>query len=150
MFLGDAIDTASLCANPNMTWDMIQNILSRNEQNKRQGVRDTRGAQAKHWFDWWYTSQNPNITWDIVQVHLDKPWVWVFLSQNANMTWEIIEKHLDKPWVWYYVSKNPNITWDIIRENDTCPWHLVAISQNNNIPCFPCLRTSFGANSWKR
>ena len=72
------LDWDRLSANPNITFDIVQN-------NKEQ-----------LWSYKWL-SENPNITWEIVQNNPDKRWNYKRLSSNPNITIEIVQNNNINP-----------------------------------------------------
>src|ERR1700678_205920 len=100
-----------LSQNPNITWDIVQNNLS------------------KLW-NYEYLSQNPNITWDIVKANPDKPWSYYILSKNPNITWDIVKSNPELNRPYKLLSKHPNLTWKIIRDNPDISWDYYYLSRN--------------------
>lgn len=108
------LDYLYLSANPNITWEIIQN------------------NPDKPW-NYYHLSSNPIITWEIIQNNPDKPWSYRCLSENPNITWKMVESKPNEEWDYENLSSHLNITWEIIRANPDKPWSYYHLSQNPNI-----------------
>lgn len=107
-----------LSANPNLTWDIIQDIpeLSR----------------CVH-----VLSDNPCITWDIVrdclQSNINFGWDFKYLAMNQNITIDILLKNKNLGWNWRFLSYNPNITENDILMNPDIDWDWHSLRSHKNL-----------------
>lgn len=104
-----------VCANPNLTMDILTNKISR-----------------IHW-NFYELSQNPNVTQLFIESYIHENWNWYFLSKHQNVTWDFVTKHQDKQWSYKNLSSNKNITFDTVLNNLEKPWNLYKLTENPNI-----------------
>ena len=108
-------DYKLLSANPNITWDYIQN------------------HPDKGW-DYAKLSENPSITLEIILDNPDLPWHYDRASANPNITLEDMKNNPNIPWDFSgKVACNPNITWEIVKNNPQIEWSYQLLSKNPNI-----------------
>lgn len=91
-------DIEALSANPNITWEYVQEHTDIQWSFK-------------------YLSLNPNVTWDIVQLHPSLDWECLILVSNPNITVDIIRTNTD---LFEYEPslENPSITWEIFKSEN--------------------------------